>query len=338
MKKIFLFLVLSLLIISFISLLLGQYAISLHDFLTVFKMKFLGYLPASNMEKYTLIQSILFDIRLPRILAAILIGASYAVAGASYQAMFINPLVSPGILGVLSGSAFGAALGISFFDSWIVTQFFSFTFGILAVFFAVFIAYIYKEKGNKTLILILGGIISGSFFSTLLSIVKYTADPYNKLPSIVYWLMGSLASVEMDEIYVYALPMILGISGLFLLSKYLNVLSFGEEEARSLGVNIKLIRSLVVFFATLISALSVVIGGMIGWIGLIIPHFTRLLVGPNNVILLPLTALSGAIFLVVIDDFARLLMEIEIPIGILTSLVGIPIFVFALKNSKKGLH
>jgi iron complex transport system permease protein len=337
MKKILFLLFFLLLFVSFVSLFLGQYTISIEDFMTFLRCIFFDEIPL-HVEKHTLIQSIILDIRLPRVLAAILIGASYAVAGAAFQSLFINPLVSPGILGVLSGAAFGAALAISFFDSWILTQLFSFSFGILAVLFSIFITYIYKDKGNSTLVLILGGIISGSFFSTLLSIVKYTADPYNKLPSIVYWLMGSLASVELDEICLYALPMLFGIFSLLLLSKYLNVLSFGEEEAKSLGVNIKLIRFFVILFATFVSALSVAIGGMIGWIGLIIPHFARLIVGPNNIILLPTVAFMGAIFLIVVDNFSRLLMDVEIPIGILTSLIGIPIFVFALKNSKKGLN
>ncbi|MFT7004281.1 MAG: iron complex transport system permease protein [Sulfurimonas sp.] len=329
---------LSLLLVStfVVSLLLGSYTISLKDLSDLYMFYFYDY-PVENLERTMLIQSIIFDIRLPRLLAAILIGASYAVAGASFQSMFINPLVSPGILGVLSGSAFGAALSISFFDSWILTQLFAFSFGTLAVLFAIFVTKIYRDRTNHTLVLILGGIISGSFFSTLLSIVKYTADPYDKLPSIVYWLMGSLASVELSSIYVYSIPLLLGIFSLILMSKYLNILSFGEDEARSLGVNTKLLRFIVIFFATLISALSVSIGGMIGWIGLIIPHFARLIVGPNNIVLLPTVAFMGAIFLMIVDNFSRMLLEVEIPIGILTSLIGIPIFVLALKSSKKGI-
>ena len=337
MKKLFIVLIVLLLAVFFISLTLGNYDITCKDMYSLFQFYFFDK-NVDNPDSLMLIRSIIFDIRLPRLLAAILIGASYAIAGASFQAMFINPLVSPGILGALSGSAFGAALAISFFDSWILTQLFAFAFGIVAVLFAIFITYIYQSKSNSTLILILGGIISGSFFSTLLSIVKYTADPYDKLPSIVYWLMGSLASVDLNDIFIYSIPILIGIFSLLLMSKYLNILSFGEEEAKSLGVNVKLIRIVVIMFATLISALSVAIGGMIGWIGLIIPHFARLLVGPNNIVLLPTVALMGAIFLMVVDDFSRLLLEIEIPIGILTSLIGIPIFIFVLKSSKKGLN
>jgi len=337
MKKTYFLLVVILLCLSIGSLFLGHYKISITEFLDVMKYSFLGIEPAS-LEKHQLLQNIIFDIRLPRILAAILIGASYAVAGASFQSMFRNPLVSPGILGVLSGSAFGATLSLAFFNSWFLTQIFSFVFGVTAVVFAIFITYIYKERNSSTLILILGGFFSGSFFSSLLSIVKYTADPYDKLPSIVYWLMGSLASVELNEIYLYSIPMLLGIFSLIIMSKYLNILSFGDDEARSLGVNIKLVRFIVILCATLISALSVSIGGMIGWIGLIIPHFARLIVGSNNIVLIPTVALMGAIFLVLVDNISRLLLSIEIPIGILTSVVGIPMFIIALKNSRKGLN
>lgn len=336
MKKIIIFLIILLLCVFIFSLFLGKYPISIEEFYNYLLFKLFD-VEVSNEEKILMIDNIITNIRLPRIIAAVLIGAAYAVSGACFQAMFINPLVSPGILGVLSGAAFGAAFAIAFFDSWYLTQLFSFTFGVFAVIFAVLITYIYKDRTNSTLLLILGGIISGSFFSTLLSIVKYTADPYDKLPSIVYWLMGSLSFVELDEIILFLIPMSLGIIGLIFMSKYLNVLSFGDQEAQSLGVNTKLIRIVVILLATMISALSVSIGGMIGWIGLIIPHFARLIVGPNNTILLPVTALMGAIFLLVVDNSSRLLFDVEIPIGILTSLIGIPIFILALKNSKKAL-
>lgn len=337
MNKIVILLIVCLIILFILSLTLGKYPITSLDLLNYILFKIFSVEP-DNLDKIMLIDNIIINIRLPRIIAAILIGASYAISGASFQAMFINPLVSPGILGVLSGSAFGAALGIAFFDSWIITQFLSFSFGVLAVLFSIAITYIYKDRSNSTLVLILGGIISGSFFSTLLSIVKYTADPYDKLPSIIYWLMGSLSFIEIDEILVFIIPMLFSISVLVLMSKYLNVLSFGDQEAQSLGVNTKLIRVVVIIFATFICALSVSIGGMIGWIGLIIPHFARLIVGPNNNILLIVSALMGALFLLIVDNASRLILDVEIPIGILTSLIGIPIFILALKNSKKGLH
>ncbi|RXJ90789.1 ABC transporter permease [Arcobacter sp. CECT 8983] len=335
MKNIYIKLFLLLLITVFLSLSLGKYPISFEQIIN-----YIQELLFSNEidENLQMIDNIIVEIRLPRVIAAILIGAAYAVSGASFQAMFINPLVSPGILGVLSGSAFGAALAIAFFDSWFLTQLFSFSFGVLAVIFAIFITMIYQNRANNSLILILGGIISGSTFSTLLSIVKFTADPYEKLPSIVYWLMGSLSYIELNQIVLVSIPMLLGVLTLIGVSKYLNILSFSEEEAKSMGVNTKLIRTIVIIVATFISAISVCLAGMIGWIGLIIPHFARLLVGANNQVLLPTCALLGAIFLLIVDNFSRMLFEFEVPIGILTSIIGIPIFIFVLKSSKKALQ
>lgn len=316
-----------------ISLTLGNYPIS---YQTLFEILTHGSKTLSpDMQ---LQANIVFDIRLPRILAAILIGASYAVSGAAFQALFINPLVSPGILGVLSGSAFGAALGIVYFDHWAVIQLSSFFFGVLAVVIALLISRSYRSYSSPILLLILGGIISGALFSTLLSIVKFTADPYSKLPSIVYWLMGSLSNIHHSTLLTFVVPMGLGIFGLIAMSKYLDVLSFGEEEAKSLGLNTTRIRILIICFASFISALSVSLGGMIGWIGLIIPHIARLLVGPNNTRLLPMCALIGAIFLIVVDDFARLLFSVELPIGIITSLIGIPLFILALNKAKRGIQ
>lgn len=316
-----------------ISLTLGNYPISFQTLIDIFSN---GTQPLP--AELQLPANIIIDIRLPRILAAILIGASYAVAGASFQAMFMNPLVSPGILGVLSGSAFGAALGIVYFDHWAIIQISSFFFGCMAVLIALLISHSYRSYSSPILLLILGGIISGALFSTLLSVVKFTADPYSKLPSIVYWLMGSLASVHHSTLLTFVVPMGLGIFGLIVMGKYLDVLSFGEEEAKSLGLNTTRIRILVIIFASLVSALSVSLGGMIGWIGLIIPHIARFLIGPNNRFLLPICALIGAIFLIVVDDIARLLFSVELPIGIITSLIGIPLFIIALNKAKRGIQ
>lgn len=337
MKKTILLLTIILLLVSLLSLAIGEYTISFDNMMVLLKWIFLDIEP-ENSKQIELIQNIIIDIRLPRVIAAILIGSAYALSGAALQSMFINPLVSPGILGVLSGSAFGAALAISYFENMFLTQIFSFFFGLIAVGFSIIIAYMYSTKASSTLILVLGGIISGSLFSTLVSILKYVADPYDKLPSIVYWMMGSLASINLDELGYYALIMIPSMMILILLSKYINVLSFGDDEAKSLGIHTTKIRIIVIILATLISALSVSLGGIIGWIGLVMPHIGRLLVGPNNIVLMPTVALLGAIFLIIVDDLARTLFEVEIPIGILTSLVGIPIFIFVLRNSKKGLQ
>lgn len=184
--------------------------------------------------------------------------------------------------------------------------------------------------------LVLGGVISSALFSALLSIVKYTADPYNKLPAIVYWLMGSFGSVDTAAIHKVWLPMVLGIVILSLLGKQLNVLSLGDDEARALGLRVGVIRTITILAATLISALTVVIAGMIGWVGLIIPHIARFLVDPDHRYLLPMSVILGATFLVAVDTVCRSLLSVEIPVGIATALIGIPVFLLALNKARKG--
>jgi len=285
-------------------------------------------------RQYQIIKNVLFDIRLPRIAAAVLIGAALSVSGAVFQSMFINPLVSPGLLGVLSGASFGASVGMILAKSWFVVQLSAFAFGMIAVLAALAISSL--NRGDRLLMLILGGIISGALFTSLLSVIKYLADPYEQLPAIVYWLMGGLSAVDRMTVLTVGGPIIGGICMALLLSSYLNVLSMGDEEARSLGVNVILLRFIFIFLATVISALTVVLGGIIGWVGLLIPHIARMIVGPDNRILLPSAALIGAAYLLVTDNAARLLFRVEIPIGILTSLVGIPFFAFVLCKAKKG--
>lgn len=317
-----------------ISLFLGQYQISFDEYL-MFLKKLIGLNSLIDDEKYETLKSIIFDIRLPRIISAILIGASLAVAGASFQAMFVNPLVSPGILGVLSGASFGAALGMILGLNWFLINLSTFIFGILAVFFAITISFIYSSSRNM-IILVLGGIISSSLFSALLSIIKYGADTNDVLPAITYWLMGSLSFSTSSIVWNLTIPMLGGILILIFFSKYLNALSLGDEEAKALGINTKLIKLIIIIVATLISALSVILAGIIGWIGLIIPHITRLLFGADNKVILPMSALIGAIFLLLVDNVSKLIFSFEIPIGIVTAIIGIPIFIFVLKNAKKG--
>jgi len=315
------------------SLYLGQYKIPVRELLDFFAWKTLG-LNGISEEKNVLLENILFNIRLPRIFAAILIGASLSVSGAAFQALFVNPLVSPGLLGVLAGASFGTAFGMIFGNSWLFVQLSTLIFGFIAVGATLGIAKVYRS--NTIIMLVLGGIISGAFFTSLLSILKYTADPYNQLPAIVYWLMGSLASVDRSTVLFITLPTIIGILIIILHARQINILSMGEEEAHSLGVNVQRVRLTVIFAATMISALTVVVGGMIGWVGLIIPHICRMVIGPNNEALLPFAALTGAVYLLLIDDISRLLFTFEIPIGIVTSIIGIPFFVLVLKNAGRG--
>ena len=334
MKKLVLpALALALLAAAAVSLCLGQYRVSCDDI-----AQFLGWklfaLPLLSEERRQLLDNLLLDIRLPRICAAILIGASLSVSGASFQALFINPLVSPGLLGVLAGASFGAALALVVADSWLLVQLSTVLFGFLAVATAVGIARIYRT--HSIIMLILGGIISGALFTSLLSIVKYCADPTNQLPAITYWLMGNLAAADGRTMAAISLPSLVAIVILVFHGGRLNVMSMGEEEARTLGIDIARVRFTVIFLATLISALTVVVGGMIGWVGLIIPHICRLLVGPDNRVLLPAAGLVGAIYLLAVDNVSRLLFTFEIPTGIITSLIGIPFFVLVLKNAHRG--
>jgi len=319
-----------LILFSTLSLLWGQFDISISTFFDYLNHKLFSS-PAT--QDFTLIESIILDIRLPRVLLAILIGAALATSGAVFQAMFVNPLVSPGILGVLAGASFGAACGMLISEHWFIVQILAFVFGFVAVGFAVFIGSMVTNS-RSTVMLVLGGVISASLFTSLLSIIKYVADPYSTLPAIVYWLMGSLSMAELNETLLVAVPITLSILGMVFMSKYFDLMSLGDEEAKALGVNVKLIRIVAIILATLASSLSVVMAGIIGWVGLIIPHIIRMAVGPSHRLLIPLSAVVGAIFLLSADAISRLALSVEIPIGILTSLIGIPIFIIVLRNAR----
>ena len=328
--RIIIFLGTLLAVLFLFSLMIGQYDAGVEQVFEYILFKF-GFIEPDN---YKIMENIIFEIRFPRILGAVLIGASLAVSGVAFQSMFKNPLVSPGILGVLSGASFGAAIGMIFFKEFLYIQISSFVFGISAVAIALFIAMFNKQ--NQVILLILGGVVSSAFFSSMLSITKYIADPYDDLPAIVYWLMGSLALIDKDTVLVVSIPILLGIFLMVFLSKYLNILSLGDEEARSLGVNVKAVRFVIILAATFISAFTVVLAGMIGWVGLVIPHIARLMFGADNTLIVPVSALLGGIYLLVIDNLSRSMFNVEIPVGILTSLIGIPFFAYALKNVKKG--
>jgi len=329
------FLILGVVLLSFLalfSLLWGQYPISMEMFAAYLKNIFFST-PVDESYDIELIHNIITEIRLPRILLAILIGAALATSGAVFQAMFVNPLVSPGILGVLAGASFGAALGMLLSENWFIVQVMAFCFGFIAVGFAVFVGSMVSNS-RSSVMLVLGGVISGSLFTSLLSVIKYVADPYSTLPAIVYWLMGSLSMAQLNEVLVIAVPILLSIAGMIFMSKYFDLLSLGDEEAKALGVNVKLIRIIAIVLATLASSLAVVMAGIIGWIGLIIPHIIRMAIGPAHSLLVPLSAIVGGAFLLAADAVSRLALSVEIPIGILTSLIGIPIFIIVLKNAR----
>lgn len=314
------------------ALTIGRYPLDLVEILRFFAAELgFGALPA---ERQDLLKNLIFEIRAPRILAAAAVGAGLSVAGSAFQSVFRNPLASPGLLGASGGACFGAALGLLLGASWAMVQGLSFAGGLLAVGLGVAIANLFGQASMITLVL--GGMISGAFFTALLSLLKYMADPYDQLPNIVYWLMGGLSSVTLSQAVLAAPALFAGVLGLCALGKPLDALAMGEDEARSLGVPVELLRYGAIALATLITALSVSISGMIGWIGLIAPHFARLLVGPRNGVLAPASALIGAIFLILADCLARSLARAEIPIGIVTELAGIPAFLLVLARARKG--
>lgn len=270
-------------------------------------------------------------VRLPRALAAALVGASLAAAGAAYQGVFRNPLVNPGLLGVSNGAGFGAALAIVVLGGGAAVYPSAFLFGVAAVALSYWIARVYRTA--PTIMLLLGGTIVSSVFASLVSLLKYLADADTQLPDIVFWLMGSLASVGWDTLWA-AVPMALGMGVLMLYAWRIDVLSMGDKEARSLGLEVSRDKSIVIAGATLATAGAVCLAGVIGWVGLVIPHIGRMLVGSDSRRLIPVSMALGATFLMVVDTLARTLTPNEIPLGILTALVGAPFFVYLLKKTK----
>jgi ABC-type Fe3+-siderophore transport system, permease component len=319
-----------LVVLFFLSFTLGRYPLSVDEVANIlFSHIFNTNYPVSATDI-----TVVMQIRLPRILAAILIGSSLSLAGGSFQGLFRNPLVSPDILGVASGAGFGAALAILLSGDPVTVEIMAFCFGLAAVGLACLISSI--VKGNRTLSLILAGIAIASLTNALLALSKYVADPSNQLPAITYWLMGSLASIKLEDLYIAAIPMITGIVILLLMRWRFNVLSMGDEEAQAMGVNTNRIRLIIVVCCTMMTAAAVCISGIIGWIGLVIPHIGRILVGPDHKRLLPVTLLLGATYLLLIDNIARTVTMAEIPIGILTALIGAPVFIYMLNRQGKG--
>ena len=276
----------------------------------------------------------LFQIRLPRIVVVFLVGGALSVAGASYQGMFKNPLVSPDLLGASAGASFGACLAMLLNLPNAFIQLFAFAGGMVAV--GCVVGLNRAIRGDAMLGLILGGILVGTLFQSGTSIIKLVADADDKLPQITFWLMGSFAGVTLADFLVVLLPMLIGFTLLMSQRWKLNVLSFGEEEARSLGINTGRTRLIVIFGATLLASCSVAVAGIIGWIGLVVPHLARAIVGPNYRLLLPTTLAVGAAFLLVVDDVARLAYATEIPIGLLTSILGVPFFIFIYRKNMRG--
>lgn len=317
-------------VLFFASFLLGKYPIQPLMVATILASKIL---PVQHTWNSTL-DTIIFQIRLPRIIAAMVVGAGLSISGAVFQGLFKNPLVSPQILGVGSGAGFGAALAILLSGNAFMVQASAFTFGILAVSMTYGISRTYRA--TPTLVLVLAGIIVGAFFSALIALTKYVADPYETLPSIVFWLMGSLASVSNRDLLMVLPPIVAGMIILLLIRWRINILAMGDEEAQALGVDTKKLTVIIILCATIITASAVCISGIIGWVGLVIPHIGRMLVGPDYKKLLPASISLGAFYLLLIDNCARTLTSVEIPLGILTAIIGAPFFAYLLRRSEVG--
>lgn len=310
------------------SLFVGRYPVGAGDVLGSLTSVFNG----ADIDTGGPESRIILYIRLPRAILGMLVGGSLAVSGASLQGLFRNPLVSSGMLGVSSGAGFGAALAIILFGSSFMTIGFSFIFGLLAVIFSFMVGRIYNAKAHITLVL--GGMVISSLFSAMLSFLKYVADPYDQLPAIVFWLMGSLASARYQDILISGIPMLVGCLGLMLFSYRINVLSMGEREAGTLGINVPAARIFVVVCTTLATAAAVSVSGSINWVGLIIPHMGRMIVGSDNRWLLPFTFSLGGCFLIVVDLISRSISGSELPLGILTAFLGAPFFIYLLYRTK----
>jgi iron complex transport system permease protein len=322
----------SVLAIAVVSLFLGRYPIDPGTLVRVLAS------PLVPVERTWVdnVDTVVWNIRLPRVVLAMFVGGSLAISGAAFQGMFRNPLVSPDILGVTAGGGFGAALAILLGGNTLAIQLSALCFGITAVALTYLIGRIYRT--TPTLMLVLAGIVVGSIFSALLSLIKYVADPNEKLPAIVFWLMGSLSTVSRGETVAAVPPMAVGIATLLAVRWRINILSLGDEEARALGVKVELLKAVIIVACTLVTATAVSVCGIIGWVGLVIPHVGRLLVGPNHRWLLPASLLLGAGYLTLIDDLSRTLTAAEVPLGILTALIGAPFFALMLRRTRGGWH
>ena len=329
-KKGILFGLMILLTLAFvISFMLGHYSVRPIVLMEVLMSKVISV--EQTWEKQ--VETIIFNVRLPRILMAIIVGASLSTVGATYQGVFQNPMVSPDVLGASAGAGFGAALGISFSMGYWGISMSAFVFSLITVSIVCLISRCVKNQG--TLGLVLSGMMVGSLFSSATSYLKLVADPNDELPAITYWLMGSLASIRQADIKFVILPILIGLIPLYILRWQINLLAMGDEEAHSMGVNVTRLRLIVILCSTLVTGACVSVSGMIGWIGLIIPHFSRILVGSNYKTMLPACSILGGLFLLIVDNFARLMSTAEVPIGILTAFIGAPFFLFLIVREGK---
>ena len=312
-----------------LSLSLGRYAIPVGDVAHILAGKII------SVEKtwQPLAENIVWQLRLPRILAALLVGAALSVSGAAYQSAFHNPMAAPDLLGASTGAGFGAALAILLGMNSLAVTACAFLGGLACVCLALLAARF--SRGDPVLSLILAGMLAGSLFQAGTSYLKLIADPRNTLPEITYWLMGSLSGVKWEELRSLALPLLLGFVPIFLLRWRMNLLSLSDIEGRSLGVSTARLRLALIVCATLLTAASVALCGIVGWVGLTVPHLARRLVGSDGRVLMPASFLLGGLFLLLVDDLARCLYTAELPLGILTAVIGAPFFLLLLSQRRE---
>ena len=318
-------------VLTFGAALIGPFAITPAEVFDALLRKLNGGVEPAAAQ----IDTVLFAVRLPRIAAALLVGAALAAAGAVYQGLFRNPLVSPDILGVSAGAGLGAVLGIFLSMPVVAIQALAFAGGLGTVALVYLVAT--AVRGHEpTLVLVLSGVVLGALAGACISLLKILADPYDQLPAITFWLLGSLASVRTGDVWAAMPAVLIGLVPLVLLRWRMNLMALGDEEAAALGVDPRLLRVLFVAAATLMTASVVAISGIIGWVGLVIPHIARLLVGPNFDRLLPTAMLLGAGYMLLVDTLARTLAETETPLGVLTAFIGAPVFVWLLATGRRS--
>lgn len=310
------------LFLALIALCLGQYTIALQDVIKVLTLQKVDLVNA---------ETVIFNIRIPRILVSLIVGSGLATAGASFQALFSNPLATPDTLGCANGASFGAALGILLGLNALEIQISALIFGILAV-VLVFVFTRYRHA-NQIMMIILGGMVVSSLFSALVSLIKYVADPNDVLPVITFWLMGSFSNSTVRSLYTGVPMIILGMMILYLMRYRMNALSLKEEEAASLGINVRQNRMIVIVASSLITASVVSMCGVVGWVGLLIPHISRMLFGNNHTKVIPGCIVFGALFMLIIDTIARCMYQAEIPVSILTAIIGAPVFLLLLRKT-----
>lgn len=325
-------LVLVLIAAALFSLCVGKYPVTPIESVQIILSNILGI--TGSWEPMT--ENVVINLRLTRTIAAILVGASLAISGATYQGIFRNPLVSPDLLGVSSGACIGAATAILMNLPSVYIQFFAFCGGLLAVMITLLIPRMIRSDSN--LVLVLAGIIVGGLMTSIMGFIKYTADPDTQLAAITYWQMGSLSYIKMTSVLIVLPTIVISAIILFAMSWWIDIVSLGEKEAKTLGANVRAIIYAAIACSTFLTASSVCIAGTIGWVGLVIPHLGRMIVGPDNTKLLPATCLIGAIFLLLVDTAARTIGSAELPLSILTGIIGAPFYAWLLYKQRMKLQ